>query len=168
MKRFYHWTDRANIDRILQGGLKPGIELGVQEQYGGIDIDHSYIYLAKNLTAHYMSESIGLHRRYQKELLAVDIPDEHPIERDYDVSVFVQGTHGFFGLLNILQLIGELGIESIDGKFDFSSRESIIQHLKEVSDERWDKIFGFYRTPLPIPPNDRYRIERYDGFRVKP
>ena len=113
MKRFYHWTDEGNIENILQEGLRPGIELGMQEQYGGIDIDHRYIYLAKNLLL------VPREVYREKKLLSVDIPEDHPIERDYDVAVFIEGTHGFFGLLSMLQIIANLGIKPINDKIDF-------------------------------------------------
>ena len=154
MKRFYHWTDEGNIENILQEGLRPGIELGMQEQYGGIDIDHRYIYLAKNLLL------VPREVYREKKLLSVDIPEDHPIERDYDVAEFIEGTHGFFGLLSMLQIIANLGIKPINDKIDFSNRESMVHHLERVSDETWDNTFGFYRTHLPIPPDGRYKIER--------
>ena len=159
MKKFYHWTHPERTKSILETGLKPGIELGIRTQYNGVHTDNRFVYLIKNLD--YSSFITRIYEHF--DILTVEMPEYHPIERDLDAKVLFQGTNykNPFQAMGILMLISKLGIKPRDGKFDLSTPEKIDELLLSVTDENWDNAIGFYRTPLTIPNKDEYRIEIY-------
>jgi hypothetical protein len=156
MKKFYHWTHPEKTASILETGLKPGIEVGMKRQYNGVYTDNRFVYLAKNLDYPYPA------RFYERfDILTVEMPRNHPVERDMDAKVLFQGTNykNPFQALGIVMLISKLGIKPRDGKFDLSAPEKIEELLLSATEENWDNAIGFYRTPLAIPNKDGYRIE---------
>jgi hypothetical protein len=162
MQQFYHWTNPENTKKILIEGLKKGKDLGIQNYYKGIPIDNKYIYLAKKLPDRFkdICES--------NDLLLVQLPEYHPVERDFDVSILFKSANYDNPLeaLDMLFIFSELGV--LNDKIDLSNDEGINELLLQVSDEKWDKIFSFYRTPLNIEPNSKYSIKKVDKYNILP
>ncbi len=161
---FYHLAERKNLNGILNDGLKTGLELGIQRQFMGIQFDNRYIYLIKNLSSKFTRTLFNENRKEDMSLIEVAIPKEHPIERDYDVSSFIHSyvNTPFLGLLYLLDLIPELGVEPIDGNIDFSSVDCVKDHLRGVDDKHWDNYFGVYRTSKAISAENKCDIRLSD------
>ena len=154
MNQFYHWTNKSNLQSILKNGLKTGKELGIQNYYFGEPIDNRYIYLAK--------KPEELPEKPDFCMLSIELPDRHPIERDYDLAIFLQGGWLMTPMqtfLDTIKKIKQLGIQPVDETFDFTSREKITRVLQEATDLNWDKAFAFYRTKKSIPNKKPYRIK---------
>ena len=134
MERYYHYTNQKNIEKILREGLKPGNQIGVQTQYNGRMCNNNYIYLARNFSVFGGELFPNILKQKDFVFLSVDIPAEHPIERDLDVSLMITG-QGIFASLEFFKIMNMLGTTDITGADAFLDEEGKKLHdtlLKEV------------------------------------
>lgn len=120
MKRYYHYTSESNVESILEGGLRPGIEIGHQTSYRGKTCDNSFVYLARNFNVFSGDLFSGVIEQPGMSFLAVDIPSAHPIERDLDAYMMITA-QGILSGFEFFRIMGALGITGVPDIVDILS-----------------------------------------------
>ena len=165
MGTFYHITKQEFLDDILEQGLKSRAETGKQ---GWVEVhgNPKFIYLSNRplyldeLNARMEEAGVVFEDDVAERLiLEVDLPQDHPVERDYDqILVYkkidpIVFARRFPGISKEDMMRGILqhfaGI-SYDGDF---SDESLMAAFDKIPDDVYDdKLFGCYRTKQSISP----------------
>lgn len=112
--RYYHCTRTENIEKILKEGLRPGAERGYCTSYNGKQCDSNYVYLVKNFEVFKEDLFNGLLKQPEVGLLSVDLPSEHPVERDLDVHMLIT-TQGLFASAELFRFMSLLCVKKLDG-----------------------------------------------------
>ncbi len=148
MGKFYHITRLDLVNRILEEGLKPASVTGNSSLYKGTQLDPNYVYLWKD--ARYAIKDASPRKN---DILEVTLPEDFPIERDYEQFLI----WAKFPEDVLKQMIGGLPnketlVRSVFqrlGGIDFSGQltdENIRQHVDKISAGRWDEVVPSYRT----------------------
>ena len=188
MQRYYHYTNEKNIERILEEGLRPGVEIGHQTQHNGVICDNTFVYLAKTFEI-FQSGLFNITKNPSLRLLSVEVPDEHFLERDTDIYLLITGA-GFFAGMQLVRITSLLGVYttyeegskiiSLEKKEQYDSLMQRVDEddnikgymlhmiatdgvavkelLSRATEEKWDQVFGFYRTKQSFPSS---AIQRY-------
>jgi len=174
------------IDEVLENGVIPGKSFAISLEPKMVFCFHHYIGLIGNLETQ-GGELYGVLKEGGCEFLALDLPLEHPVERDYD---FVQRfTRDYLrmadllltidarfdpfrdieGLMEWRQTLSELpSINIAEALFGMMMEkisdddELLARILDTATDENWEKEVGLYKTRGPIPNKSPYSIQRCD------
>jgi len=185
MNTYYHCIPQEFVQGVLRKGIKPGKELGIRNFHLGMSVDNNYLYLWKNLgilqgELYRDLISSGL------SFLSVEMPPEHPIERDLDTKILLMAKPEYlpliFTMLDVPFDISEFMDVNALRKYQRSishlpererkrlivdkvvknlvaDENALSTMLSKASVEKWDEVVGFYRTAQSIPPN---RISIYN------
>jgi len=159
MREFFHYTDPGKVSSILAQGLKPGIEVEEVHYYCSVENDNTKIYLIKGLdkAKHYLRTM-----RFHKSLLKINLPDEHPLERDYEQFLIYLRMPEETLSRNLMSLGVLTAPDTHEELFrDFlkhygveftgdASEENVIHHLNMITDEKWDEQSPCYATRKSI------------------
>lgn len=163
MQSYYHLTKNENVEKILKEGLRSGADLGYKPpQYYDKVCDNNFIYLSK--TPDSLNRWFANMDKSSKSLITLYFPEGHPIGRDLDTPVIVSGQGAVFGSLTLKDVLQEMGIDlSTKDLVQVSQDRTKIQELfVNVPNYTWDRVFGFYRTPINVPASSIVRFERCD------
>jgi len=166
MEQFYHIARQEYLDDILGAESVPGQGLKPRSITGKHGWNNSlgnpdYIYLIKT------SDINGFLKRkvdrgailakdgIEKAVLRVDLPEDHPVERDYDqiMSLYkmsdenVQWKLGSTREVAIVKFFKAFGID-FEGDFD---EDNIKTHFDRIPATVYDQMIGLYRTNKSIP-----------------
>ena len=162
MKPFYHITRKERLDDILGSdtkpgkGLKPRIENG-KEGYGKDIGDPNYvcIFTVRDLDQFLRETTNDLTEEgIEMSVLKVDLPPEHPLERDYDKILYLirfddekaQEIYGANKLDTSSNFFKTFGI-----KFQGDvNEENLKKHFDMIPEDVYDQMLGNYRTLLTI------------------
>lgn len=124
IQRYYHLTESSRLESVLSDGLRPGVELGIENTYNGELCDNRYVYLAKNSAVFFNPHaSFRIPCPEDKVLLAVDLPIRHPLERDLDVALMFNGS--IMGLIEFQRVVvGLLGVTDLSNVRAFLTEEN--------------------------------------------
>lgn len=163
MMPLFHITRNKNVERIRAEGLKPGADLGleVQDYYGAV-CDNRFVYLSKTPDA--LNRWFANLKKEDYSLVTLHLPEDQPLERDLDVHVVIKGQGNFFGYCQLKEIMKELSVSlPEEGLVDIVGDANAIKSLLSIASDRdWDRTFGFYRTPIAIPPTVISSVERCD------
>ncbi|MCD4759509.1 hypothetical protein K8R33_01320 [archaeon] len=178
MTKYYHRTDRRNLQSILSLGLLPrryldeikkvnkGLERGMHIRSNPL-INPDYVYLSnRKRTEREMEKDLSIIQ------LEIDLEGGHPLERDYDQSLILlylgenhireitreeisltEGIRRYFHVLGVDFTADVQEIKSIEDFMETDSIQLIVDSVDKVSESRWAKEVGEYRTPLRIGPD---------------
>ncbi len=158
MGKMYHMTKKGCLSSILSEGLKPPMETGIQNTYDGIRGDNRFVYLnsfrgallnKKRIDDGEMEEQFW---NSESVLLEITLPENHPIERDFDQVLLIYrwwhqtgDKRKFYSAYFKKKFNVEFDAEPTD--------DNIIKFCAEkVTDEEWENKFSAYRTRSSIPP----------------
>ena len=168
----YHITLKPRIESIFEHGLLPAKDSKDQGFDQPYPSDDNFIYLFNSIRMQknvnrVLTETDGSWLK-DKEILEIDLPRSHPIEREYDQAVMP------------LKLSGEALDWFLGGRKQKSAEEYIRYYFQKVyeieytgnftitdvcqfidssiSDDRWDTNDGSYRTTKAISPDNIRRV----------
>lgn len=188
MPQYYYLATTRETPHILKNGIKSGFGLmpGGMPYVALFSADYIPLWKnLKNLDGKFFSSFV---ETGQYELLSVDMPTTHPIERNLGLSASLCGDS--MGLANILRLLQAqidpkqfidtdairkfvatlrgLPTEEQPKKLanwtleQLAKDENTIKEvLKLATNDNWDRVIGAYMTRKEIPSTPPYRIQRY-------
>lgn len=180
---FYHITFKSCIDSILKLGLLPAIELkkmGFEQPYPSDDrFVHLFNPARMKKNVERLLSQPGQTWLDDKDILEVNLPASHPLEREYDQAVisirlsaeelewFLEGqkrsSGGIVGsaedyVRHYFRKTHDIGYT---GRFTIKDVCDFIDI--HITDDQWARNDGSYRTRVPVPL-ECLRVVSVDGL----
>lgn len=153
MAKFYHFTPVENVSLIEKDGqLKPGIDSGKRNTYMDIQGDPNFVYLwypgVIKIIGFLMMLKVSPELSVDKQALLEVSIDDSLVERDYDQLLYVFNG----GFENKEALHKRLSLQARDYGLELKeyTPDGCKKAIDAVSDERWNKKPGSYRTAQNI------------------